>query len=53
MIIKHYSKYVELRKERQEKQIQSKKNQDKQIQQTKMLIEKLDTRKTKPLLLKA
>lgn len=42
-----YSKYVELRKERQEKQIQSKKNQDKQIQQTKMLIEKFRYKKNK------
>ncbi|MGC6470365.1 MAG: ABC-F family ATP-binding cassette domain-containing protein [Flavobacteriales bacterium] len=42
-----YSKYIELRKERQEKQIQSKKNQDKQIQQTKMLIEKFRYKKNK------
>ena len=42
-----YSKYVDLRKERQEKQIQSKKNQDKQIQQTKMLIEKFRYKKNK------
>jgi ATP-binding cassette, subfamily F, member 3 len=42
-----YSKYVELRKDRQEKQIQSKKNQDKEIKQTKMLIEKFRVKKSK------
>ena len=42
-----YSKYVDLRKERQEKQIQSKKNQDKQIEQTKILIEKFRYKKNK------
>ena len=42
-----YSKYVELRKDRQEKQIQSKKNQDKEVKQTKMLIEKFRAKKSK------
>ena len=42
-----YSKYVELRKDRQEKQMQSKKNQDKEIKQTKMLIEKFRAKKSK------
>ena len=42
-----YSKYVELRKERQEKQIQSKKNQDKQIKHTELLIEKFRYKKNK------
>ena len=42
-----YSKYVELRKERQEKQAQSKKNQDKHIKQTKELIEKFRYKKNK------
>jgi len=42
-----YSKYIELRKDRQEKQIQSKKNQDKEIKQTKMLIEKFRAKKSK------
>lgn len=42
-----YSKYVELRKERQEKQIQSKKNQDKHIKHTKQLIEKFRYKKNK------
>ena len=42
-----YSKYVELRKDRQEKQIQSKKNQDKEIKQTKMLIDKFRYKKSK------
>ena len=42
-----YSKYVELRKERQEKQVQSKKNQDKHIKQTKELIEKFRYKKNK------
>ena len=41
-----YSKYVELRKERQEKQVQSK-NQDKHIKQTKELIEKFRYKKNK------
>ena len=42
-----YSKYVELRKERQEKQIQSKKNQDKHIKHTEQLIEKFRYKKNK------
>jgi ATP-binding cassette, subfamily F, member 3 len=42
-----YSKYVELRKDRQEKQLQSKKNQDKEVKQTKMLIEKFRYKKSK------
>jgi len=42
-----YSKYIELRKDRQEKQIQSKKNQDKEVKQTKMLIEKFRAKKSK------
>ena len=42
-----YSKYVELRKERQEKQIQSKKNQDKHIKHTEKLIEKFRYKKNK------
>ena len=42
-----YSKYVELRKERQEKQVQSKKNQDKHIKHTKQLIEKFRYKKNK------
>ena len=42
-----YSKYVELRKDRQEKQIQSKKNQDKEVKQTKMLIDKFRYKKNK------
>ena len=42
-----YSKYVELRKDRQEKQIQSKKNQDKDVKQTKMLIDKFRYKKSK------
>ena len=46
-----YSKYVDLRKERQEKQIQSKKNQDKHIKHTQELIEKFRYKKTKLLLL--
>ena len=40
-----YSKYVDLRKERQEKQIQSKKNQDKHIKHTQELIENFGTKK--------
>ena len=42
-----YSKYVELRKDRQEKQIQAKKNQDKEVKQTKELIEKFRFKKSK------
>jgi len=42
-----YSKYLELRKDRQEKQIQAKKNQDKYIEQTKMLINKFRAKKNK------
>ncbi len=42
-----YSKYVELRKDRKEKQIQSKKNQDKEVKQTKMLIDKFRYKKSK------
>ena len=42
-----YSKYVELRKDRQEKQIQSRKNQDKEVKQTKMLIDKFRYKKSK------
>jgi len=42
-----YSKYVELRNDRQEKQIQSKKNQDKEVKQTKMLIDKFRYKKSK------
>ena len=42
-----YSKYVDLRKDRQEKQVQSKKNQDKYIKQTKELIEKFRYKKNK------
>ena len=42
-----YSKYVELRKERQEKQNQSKKNQDKYIKHTEQLIEKFRYKKNK------
>ncbi|MAZ54376.1 MAG: glycosyl transferase family 2 [Flavobacteriales bacterium] len=42
-----YSKYVELRKDRQEKQIQSKKNQDKELKQTKILIDKFRYKKSK------
>jgi ATP-binding cassette subfamily F protein 3 len=42
-----YSKYVELRKDRQEKQIQSKKNQDKEVKQTKILIDKFRYKKSK------
>ena len=42
-----YSKYVELRQERQEKQIQSKKNQDKHIKHTEQLIEKFRYKKNK------
>lgn len=42
-----YSKYVELRKERQEKQAQAKKNQDKEIKHTKELINKFRAKKNK------
>lgn len=42
-----YSKYVELRKDRIEKQIQAKKNQDRYIKQTKMLIDKFRAKKNK------
>lgn len=42
-----YSKYVELRKERQEKQTQAKKNQDKEIKHTKELINKFRAKKNK------
>lgn len=42
-----YSKYVELRKERQEKQEQAKKNQDKHVQHTKELINKFRAKKNK------
>lgn len=42
-----YSKYVELRKDRKEKQIQSKRNQDKEVKQTKMLIDKFRYKKSK------
>jgi len=42
-----YSRYLELRKDRQEKQIQAKKNQDKYIEQTKMLINKFRAKKNK------
>ena len=42
-----YSKYLVLRKERQEKQIQSKKNQDKHIKHTQHLIEKFRYKKNK------
>ena len=42
-----YTKYLELRKDRQEKQIQAKKNQDRYIEQTKMLINKFRAKKNK------
>jgi len=42
-----YTKYIELRKDRQEKQQQAKKNQDKYIEQTKMLINKFRAKKNK------
>ena len=42
-----YSKYLLLRKERQEKQLQAKKNQDKYIEQTKILINKFRAKKNK------
>ncbi len=43
----NYTKYLELRKDRQEKQIQAKKNQDRHIVQTKMLINKFRAKKNK------
>ena len=43
----NYTKYLELRKDRQEKQIQAKKNQEKHIVQTKMLINKFRAKKNK------
>ncbi len=43
----NYAKYLMLRKDRQEKQIQAKKNQDKHIIQTKMLINKFRAKKNK------
>ena len=43
----NYTKYLDLRKDRQEKQIQAKKNQDKYIEQTKMLINKFRAKKNK------
>ncbi len=42
-----YTKYIELRKDRQEKQLQAKKNQDKYIEQTKILINKFRAKKNK------
>ena len=42
-----YSKYLELRKDRIEKQIQAKKNQDKFITETKILINKFRAKKNK------
>ena len=42
-----YSKYLELRKDRIEKQIQAKKNQDKFISETKILINKFRAKKNK------
>ena len=42
-----YSKYLQLRKERQEKQEQAKRNQDKHIQHTKELINKFRYKKNK------
>jgi len=42
-----YSKYVTLRKDRIEKQIQAKKNQDKFIEETKVLINKFRAKKNK------
>jgi ATP-binding cassette subfamily F protein 3 len=42
-----YSKYITLRKDRQEKQIQAKKNQDKYIVETKVLINKFRAKKNK------
>ncbi|RPG59342.1 MAG: ABC transporter ATP-binding protein [Flavobacteriales bacterium TMED191] len=43
----NYSKYLDLRKDRQQKQQQAKKNQDKYIEQTKMLINKFRAKKNK------
>ena len=42
-----YSKYLELRKDRIEKQVQAKKNQDKFILETKVLIDKFRAKKNK------
>ena len=42
-----YTKYLSLRKDRIEKQIQSKKNQDKYIRETKLLIDKFRAKKNK------
>ena len=42
-----YSKYISLRKERQEKQIQAKKNQEKYLTETKKLINKFRAKKNK------
>ena len=42
-----YTKYINLRKDRQEKQIQAKKNQDKYIAETKVLINKFRAKKNK------
>ena len=42
-----YSKYLELREDRIEKQIQAKKNQDKYIAETKVLIDKFRAKKNK------
>ena len=42
-----YSKYLELRKDRIEKQVQAKKNQDKFISETKVLINKFRAKKNK------
>ena len=42
-----YTKYITLRKDRQEKQIQAKKNQDKYIAETKVLINKFRAKKNK------
>ena len=42
-----YTKYLTLRKDRIEKQIQAKKNQDKYIQETKVLINKFRAKKNK------
>lgn len=42
-----YSKYVVLRQERREKQIQAKKNQDQEIKQTQMLINKFRAKASK------
>ncbi len=42
-----YTKYLNLRKDRIEKQIQAKKNQDKYIEETKVLIDKFRAKKNK------